>query len=66
MIVQKRTEKEVISTIKAASIISTQRSFSDYIMHCKKILPTFFGFEGVGILFRDHESENLFTIELDE
>ena len=35
-------------------------------MNCKKILPEFFGFEGVGILFRDHESENLFTIEQDE
>ena len=63
LIVKQRTEKEVVSTIRAASIISTQRSFSDYIMNCKKILPEFFGFEGLGILFRDHESENLFTIE---
>lgn len=35
-------------------------------MNCREVLPTFFGFEGVGILFRDHITNNLFTIETDE
>jgi len=35
-------------------------------MNCKKILPEFFGFEGVGILFRDQITDNLFSIEQDE
>ena len=60
---QTRIQKEVVSTIRAASIICTQRSYSDYIMNCRKILPEFFGFEGVGILFRDQTTDNLFTIE---
>lgn len=36
---QKRTEREVVSTISAASIICTQRSYSDFIMNCREILP---------------------------
>ncbi len=63
---QKRTEREVVATIKAASVISTQRSYSDFIMNCKTTLPQFFGFEGVGILFRDHKTDNLFNIGDDE
>ena len=63
---QRAREREVVSTLKAASVISTQRSYVDYIMNCSKILPEFFGFEGVGILFRDHETNNLFSIEQDE
>ena len=55
-----------MATLKAASVISTQRSYVDYIMNCSKILPEFFGFEGVGILFRDHQTNNLFSIEQDE
>jgi len=35
-------------------------------MNCRQILPDFFGFEGVGILFRDHLTDKLFTIEQDE
>ena len=31
---QKRVEKEVVGTIRAASVICTQRSYSDYIMNC--------------------------------
>lgn len=29
-------------------------------------MPEFFGFEGVGILFRDHATSNLFSIEQEE
>lgn len=56
----------MVQTIKAASIICTQRSYADFILNCQKILPEFFGFEGVGILFRDHTNSTLFSIELDE
>ena len=35
-------------------------------MNCKEKLPAFFGFEGVGILFRDHNTDNLFNIGDDE
>lgn len=31
-------------------------------MNCKKILPEYFGFEGIGILFRDVKTNHLFTI----
>lgn len=50
---RKRIQKEVVQTISAASIICTQRSYSDFIMNCREILPRYFGFEGIGILFRD-------------
>ena len=65
-IAQVKTQKEVVSTIRAASIICTQRSYSDYIMNCREILPEYFGFEGVGILFRDQNTDNLFNIEENE
>jgi len=53
---QKKTEREVIQTIKISSAICTQRSYADFILKCRKELPEFFGFEGIGILFRDTKS----------
>ena len=44
-------------------MVCAQRSYADFIMHARKILPDFFGFEGVGILFRDRNDNNLFSIE---
>ena len=35
-------------------------------MNCREVLPKFFGFEGIGILFRDHLTDKLFSIEQDE
>ena len=46
-----------------ASAISTQRSYQDFIVNIRKVLPDFFGFEGVGLLFRDEKTGNLFVIE---
>jgi len=46
-------QNEVIATIKLAAVVTTQRSYSDYLTACKQALPEFFGFEGVGILFYD-------------
>ena len=59
----KSTQKEVIETIKMTSIICTQRSYSDYVFNCKKILPDYFGFETIGILFRDQQDDYLFAYE---
>lgn len=52
----------MIDIIKTASVISTQRSYADLIFKIKKILPEFMGFDGIGILFRDTKTDNLFTI----
>jgi hypothetical protein len=48
--------------MKASSIISTQRSYSDLIKSFHKVLPAFLGFEGLGILFRDIKTDALFAI----
>ena len=53
----------MIETIKLTSIICTQRSYSDYVFNCKKILPDYFGFETIGILFRDQQDDYLFAYE---
>ena len=50
---KRRTEKEVIRTIRFTSVISSQRSYYDYIVHCRSLLSEFFGFDGIGILFCD-------------
>lgn len=49
----RRTRKEVVNTIEMASVITTQRSYSDFIIQAKDSLAKFFGFEGVGIMFAD-------------
>jgi len=58
------TQNEVVATMKLASVITTQRSYCDYITAAKQALPEFFGFEGVGILFFDKTLQELFTIDL--
>ena len=62
---ERRTQQEVVDTIRAASVICTQRSYSDFIFNCKRTLPDFFGFEAIGILFRDQTDDFLFCIEED-
>ena len=62
-VAQSRTQKEVVQAIAASSVVCTQRSYADLLWHARKILPDFFGFEGVGILFRDRRDNNLFSIE---
>ena len=46
-----------------ASAICSQRSYADFILQAKKILPKYFGFDGVGILFKDSKTNSLFTLE---
>ena len=58
----KKSQQQVVDTIRTSSIISTQRSYADLIFKIKRILPEFMGFEGLGILFRDTKTDNLFTI----
>ena len=43
--------------------MTTQRSYSDFIVEIKKSLPKYFGFEGLGIMFRDVKTGSMFTIE---
>lgn len=45
-----------------ASGICGTRSYADFITACKKYLPAFFQFEGVGILFKDQKENQMFTI----
>lgn len=44
-------------------MISTQRSYADFILKSREFLPQYFDFEGLGILFRDVKTNNLFSIE---
>lgn len=53
----------MVSTIKVASHIASQRSYGDFILKAQKVLPEYFQFEGVGILLRDSLDNTLFTIE---
>ena len=62
----KKTQKEVVETIHAASIICTQRSYSDFIVNCREVLPQYFGFDAIGILFRDQTDDQLFAFEEEE
>ena len=59
----RKTRKEVVNTIEMASVITTQRSYSDFIINAKASLARFFGFEGVGIMFADTKLNQMFTIE---
>ena len=65
-IAQNRTQKEVVQAIATTSLISTQRSYADFMLAAKRIIPDFFGFEGVGILFRDSVKNTLFSVEEQE
>lgn len=51
-----------------AGLITTQRNFVGLLRQVQSLLPEFFGFEGVGIMFRDMKTGNMFTIsaKLDE
>ena len=58
----KISQQHMVDIKRTASVISTQRSYADLIFKIKKILPEFMGFDGIGILFRDTKTDNLFTI----
>jgi len=60
---EKSTQNEVLETIRTASVICTQRSYSDFVFNCREILPDYFGFEKIGILFRDQTDDYLFAYE---
>lgn len=46
-------EEEVVNTIQLASSICTQRNYRDLLRNIRISLPTFLGFEAVGVLLRD-------------
>lgn len=60
---KREVQQEVMATMKMAGLMTTQRSYSDYLTESKKALPDFFGFEGVGILLFDIKFNVLFTID---
>lgn len=47
--------------IELSALICTQRTFSELFKNMRVFLPKFFGFESVGILLRDQQSQELFT-----
>jgi uncharacterized protein YigA (DUF484 family) len=52
-----RKSQEVIDTISLSSSICTQRSFNALIGKMQDSLPSYFNFEGVGILLVDQNSK---------
>jgi hypothetical protein len=52
-----------LETIELASNLCTQKTFPALFKACKKILPTFFGFESFGLLLEDPSIGELFTVE---
>ena len=60
---------EIMHTIELAGEISTKRSLPELALAMKRLLPKYFDFEAVGVLFRDQKAESMFTvnqIEIDE
>lgn len=53
----------MVRTIKTASVVAAQRCYADFSLYCRKVLADFFGFDGIGILYRDRRDNNLFSIE---
>jgi hypothetical protein len=53
--------REVIDCINLSALICTQRTFSELFKNMRDFLPKFFGFESVGILLRDQQTQELFT-----
>lgn len=53
---------EIMHTIRLAGEISTKRSLPELAQSIKKLLPKYFDFEAVGVLFRDQKSESMFTV----
>ncbi|TNV74045.1 hypothetical protein FGO68_gene12534 [Halteria grandinella] len=53
--------KEVLDSIKLATMICTQRSFSELFDNMRQFIPKFFGFQSVGILLKDQQTNELFT-----
>ena len=55
-------EKEVLDTIKIAGVLCNQKTQAELVRHIKQLLPGFFGFEEVGVMFRDVKSDLVFTM----
>jgi len=57
----KSREKAVVDTLRLTSEICTQRHHEGLFRKMKENLPEFFGFESVGVLIYNFESNWLFT-----
>jgi hypothetical protein len=59
---KKEAKDEMLSAIKLAGDICTQRSQTQMIRTIKEKLPDYFGFEGVGVIIRDMKTDLFFTV----
>lgn len=57
-----RIEKEITNTIQLTSQIAAQKNLRYLNLKLKENLPAFFGFESVGLLLRDLNRNDIFSI----
>ena len=57
----KRREAQVVDTLQLTSEICTQRHHEGLFRKMRESLPSFFGFEAVGVLMYNFEQNQFFT-----
>ena len=57
----KKREQQVINTLRLTSEICPQRHHEGLFRKLRENLPSFFGFEAVGILMYDYKKDDFFT-----
>lgn len=57
----KRREQQVVDTLQLTSEICTQRHHEGLFRKMRESLPSFFGFEAVGVLMYNFEQNQFFT-----
>lgn len=57
-----KMQKEVLETIRITGLLCNQKTKTSLINSIKQELPRFFGFQEVGLLFRDVKTNLLFTM----
>ena len=62
LINSEQKESEVLETLRLASDVCTQRSYKGLITTMRERLPSFFGFDAIGVLLKDQKTGDLFTI----
>jgi hypothetical protein len=61
---RKTMQREVLQAIKLSGTICNQRNKISLLREMKQQLPRFFGFEDVGVVFRDVKRNQLFTMNV--
>lgn len=57
-----KKEFEILDVIEMTQSIMNKRSYNRFLRELRTMLPRFFGFEDVGILIYDKNSNDLFTV----